>query len=111
MAACLSCAAIHDGSASMVSSPHEDTGIGWVFQKSENTGIDRFDPDHLAVTGLARECRDQQFFVAIPKQNLAHTAQLAKLAEDARDGFLNLTIRCLLHAFVFGTGITDRNLG
>jgi hypothetical protein len=65
-------AAIHDGSASLVSSPDEDTGdedtgIGWVCQKSENTGIDRFDPDHLALTGRPRECRDQQFLVAIPK--------------------------------------------
>src|SRR5581483_2811361 len=101
MTACLACTGIHDGCASVVSSPDEDASIGWVLQDAEDTAIDRFDPDHLAVTALARACRDQQFFVAIPKQNLAHAAQLAKLAEDARDGILNLTIRCLLDAFVF----------
>jgi len=65
--ACLTRAAIHDGGASMVPSPDEDTGIGRVFQETEDAGVDRFDPDHSAVTGLARECRDQQFLVAIPK--------------------------------------------
>jgi hypothetical protein len=42
---------------------------------------------------------------------LAHTAQLAKLTEDASDGFLNLTIWSLLHALVFSADITDGNLG
>src|SRR5207245_5740970 len=58
-----------------------------------------------------RECGNQQFLVTIPEQNLTHTAQLTKLAKDARDGFLNLTIRCLLDAFIFGTDVPDRNLG
>ena len=95
----------------MVSSPNEDTSVGWVFQNAEDTGIDRLDPDHFAVTRLTRECRNQQFLIAVPKQNLAHTAQLTKLAQDARDGFLDLTIRCLLDAFILGTDIADGNLG
>src|SRR5882762_4263203 len=111
MAACLACAAIHDGSASMVSSPDKDASISRVFQDTEDTRIDGLDPDHLAVTGLARECRDQQLLIAIPKQNLAHTSQLAKLTEDACDGFLDLAVRCLLDAFVFGADVTDGNLG
>jgi len=34
------------------------------------------------MTGLTRECGDQQFLIAIPEQNLPHTAQLTKLAKD-----------------------------
>jgi hypothetical protein len=63
------------------------------------------------VTRLTRERGNQQFLVTIPEQNLTHTAQLTKLAKDVRDGFLNLTIRRLLDAFIFGTDVADRNLG
>src|SRR5258708_37501566 len=31
VATCLACASIHDGSASVVSSPDEEASIGWVF--------------------------------------------------------------------------------
>jgi hypothetical protein len=68
MTACLTRAATYDGGASMVPSPDENTGIGRVFQETENRRIDRRDPDHVAVTGSAWECRDQQVLVAIPKQ-------------------------------------------
>jgi len=53
MTACLTRAATYDGGASMVPSPDENTGIGRVFQETENRRIDRRDPDHVAVTGSA----------------------------------------------------------
>src|ERR1700683_4269568 len=100
MAACLGCATIHDGRSDMVSSPDEDAGIGWVFQDAKDTGIDRLNPDHLAMTRFTRECRDQKFLIAIPQQNLPHTAQLTKFAKDGRNSFLDLPVGCLFDALV-----------
>src|ERR1700735_2972306 len=81
-----------------------------VLEDAEDARVNRFGPNDLAVTGLARKRGDQQFFISIPTQYLAHTSKLTKLPEDTGYGFLNLAVRCLLHTFILCTDLADRNL-
>lgn len=53
MAACLAGPAIHNRGARLLPAPDEDAGIGWVLQHAEDAWVDRLDPDHPAVAGLA----------------------------------------------------------
>jgi hypothetical protein len=53
MVTCLARPAIDDGGERMVPSPDEDVGVGRILEHAEDPWIDRFDPNHLAVAGLA----------------------------------------------------------
>ena len=53
VAARLASAAIDDGGARVLPAPDEDAGIGGVLEDAEDARVDRLDPDHLAVAGLA----------------------------------------------------------
>src|SRR4030088_1385669 len=95
----------------MLSAPDEYAGVGGVFQDTEDSSIDRMIPDELSLAGLSRVSRNRYLFVAIPEQNLTHTAEFAEFSENACNCLLDLTIRCLLHAIVFSANVADRNLG